>query len=61
MSQQLIHTFLLLKWLKDIFIKLSKPEMGFKHCVLAKVKHCIENDPKSIKNRFYIVVDLNKL
>jgi len=36
MKQQLIHTLVLVKWLKDIFRKLSKPEIGLKHCVLVK-------------------------
>lgn len=36
MGQQFIHTLVLVKWLKVVFIKLSKPEIGLKHCVLVK-------------------------
>lgn len=36
MGQQLIHILVLVKWLKVIFIKLSKQEIGLKHHVLAR-------------------------
>lgn len=43
------HTLVLVKWLKVIFIKLSKPEIGLKHRVLPKVRHYIENASKPVK------------